>query len=438
MTPEELKTLTDQVGAQAAAKIKSEMEAYEAKSKATIEALAEQKGYLTKEQYEAQTKAANDAIAEIKGIAEKQGTTINDLFSKLDSGNGGSVKSIEQILKEDEAELKNMHGNRYGVKEYIIMTNSKGEVTMHPIRTKAAGPTATIDGVGGGGNTASIAQSLNAATLLRVGGNSPIVSQYRNTPWVFDLCNLITAGYNEGSSFAMWFEEVEKQGSSATVAEGGTKPTVQYAYELKSDNYKKESALVSFTDEFALDFPRLQSDILGKGLTDLKNRMNTAILTRIKAAATAYSTSASFNGGTPMTDVNEFDVIAAMAAQVDSSTYGSMANSAIMSTFKKYRMGTLKSTNGEYLNTPDVISNLNLVGNPDLGADDVIVGDLSQYNIILRGGTIVRVGYNGNDIAEGKFSVVMDQFYFDYISNIRKKAIVKGSSFADVKAALES
>lgn len=430
--------LVAKVGQEAADRIKKEMEAYEAKSKETTEALIAQKGFLTQEQYDKHTKAANDAIAEIKTIAEKQGSTITELFSKLDTGNAGGVKSIEQILREDEAELKTKHANRYGVKEYIIMTNSKGEVTMRPIQTKAAGPTATIDGVGGGGNTASISQSLNAATLLRIGGNSPIVSQYRNTPWVFDLCNLITAGYNEGSSFAMWFEEVEKQGSSSTVAEGGTKPTVQYAYVLRSEPYKKESALVGFTDEFSLDFPRLQSDILGKGLTDLKNRMNTAILARIKAAATAYNTAASFNGGTPLVDVNEFDVVAAMAAQVDNDTKGAMANSAIMSTFKKYRMGTLKSTNGDYLNTPDVISNLNFVGNPDMLADDVIVGDLSQYNIILRGGTIVRIGYNGNDFADGKFSVVMDQFYFDYISDIRKKAIVKGASFADVKAALES
>ena len=438
MNEEQYKALVAKVGQEAADRIKKEMEAYETKAKETMEALLTQKGFLTQEQYEKQTKAANDAISEIKGICEKQGTTITDLFSKLDSANGGSVKSIEQILREDEAELKAIHQNRSGVKEYLVTTNEKGEVSMRPLRQKAAGPTGTIDGIGGGGNTASIAQSLNAATLLRVGGNSPIVSQYRNTPWVFDLCNLITAGYNEGSSFAMWFEEVEKQGSSSTVAEGATKPTVQYAYILKSEAYRKESALISFTDEFALDFPRLQSDIMGKGLTDLKNRINTAVLARIKAAATAYNTAAEFNGGTAMSGVNEFDVLAAMAAQVDSSTYGSMANSAIMSTFKKYRTGTLKSSTGEYLNTPDVISNLNLVGNPDMAADGVIVGDLSQYNIQLRGGVIVRIGMNASDLADGKFSVVMRQFYYDYISEIRKKALVKGTSFADVKAALES
>ena len=40
------------------------------------------------------------------------------------------------------------------------------------------------------------------------------------------------------------------------------------------------------------------------------------------------------------------------------------------------------------------------------------------------------------DFAENKFSVVMEQYYFDWISNIRKSAIVKGPTFADVKAEL--
>lgn len=428
--------LVAKVGQEAADRIKKEMEQYESKSKETMEALLKQGGYLTKEQYEEQNKAANAALGEIKTIVEKQGTTINDLFAKMDTNSGNSLKSIEQVLKEDEEELRKIHQSRSSVKEYMITTNSKGEIVMQAI--KAAGPTATIDGVGGGGNTASIAQSLNAATLLRIGGNSPIISQYRNTPWIFDLCNLITAQYVEGQPMAMWYEEIEKQGAPAVTAEGATKPTVQYAYRLKSAEYRKASALVSFTTEFSMDFARLESDIMGKGRTDLINIANSDILSRLTSSATSYNSAASFNQGTGMTNVNEFEVLAAMSAQVDNDTKGAMANAALMSTFKKHRMGVLKDNNGNFLNPPAVLNSLNFVGNSDMAADNVIVGDLKQYNIILRGGIIVRVGYNGNDIADGKFSVVMDQFYYDYISDIRKKAIVKGDTFAAVKALLEA
>jgi len=191
--------------------------------------------------------------------------------------------------------------------------------------------------------------------------------------------------------------------------------------------------LLGFTEEFSLDFARLQSDILGKGRTDLINRINTAILARIITAATAYNTSASFG----VVDApNDFDAIAAMAAQVDNATFGATANAAVISTFKKYRMGVEKDSTKAYLNRPEVLNGINFVGNPAMGADDVLVGDMKQYNILLRGGLIVRVGYNGTDFAENRFSTVLEQFYFDYISAVRAVAIVKGPDFATVKSAI--
>ena len=96
-------------------------------------------------------------------------------------------------------------------------------------------------------------------------------------------------------------------------------------------------------------------------------------------------------------------------------------------------MGISKDLDSSYLNAPQVLNNISLVGNPGMGADDLLVGDFKQYNIMLRGGLIVRVGYNGTDFAENKYSVVMEQFYYDYISNVRKAAIVKGADFATVK-----
>jgi hypothetical protein len=79
---------------------------------------------------------------------------------------------------------------------------------------------------------------------------------------------------------------------------------------------------------------------------------------------------------------------------------------------------------------------LNFVGNPAMGVDDVIVGDLKQFNVILRGGLLMKIGYNGTDFAQNMFSVVLEQYYFDYISAIRAAAIVKGTTFAAVKTAI--
>ena len=429
MTKEELELLTKTVGDQAAAKIKQEMEGYEKKAK-EIAAEAVKNGGITKEQFDEVQAASKKALEEVKAIAEKQGLSITQLQEKLSNEGSGAVKSIAEVLKDDTDELKEIHRSRHGAKEYLITINHKGEFVINP-RTKAAGPHGTIGDIGTAGNVASVLQSINSASILRLGGNAPIISQYRNTPWIFDLCNVQNASMD--TMFALWYEEQEKQGAPGTVAEGGTRPTTQYQYTLKSSEYKNKGVLISFTNEFVMDFARLQSDILGKGRTDLINSINEDCVTDIKSKATAYNTPSDF-GTAPSR--NDYHVLAAMAAQVDSATYGANANAAIMSTFKKYSMGTLTDADGNFINRPTVLDNLAFVGNSGMAADDILVGDFMNYNIILRGGLILRIGYNGTDFADGKFSTVLEQYYFNYISPIRTKAIVKGPDFATVKTAI--
>jgi len=377
-------------------------------------------------------KTLKEQLEDLKQKAINQGTTLAELSLKMNGVESGN-KSISEVLKENEAELRKTFLAGSGVKYFMIKQNHKGQFVASPFdpTEKATSVHATISGIGSG--DPSIAQSINAATILRMGGDASIQSQYRNTPWVFDLCNLQNVGFD--MPFALWYEEQAKQGASATVAEGGSKPLSQYAYTLKSSEYKKEATLLGFTQEFQMDFERLQGDILGKGKVDLVNRINTAILANIITAATSYNTSASF-GTRPAANINDWVALAAMAAQVDSATFGANANAAIMSTFKKYNIGTLQTSQFEWIDTPGVLDNLAMIGNPAMDADDVLVGDFKQYNILLRGGLIVKVGYNGTDFAENRFSTVLEQFYFDYISTLRTPAIVKGTTFATVKTAL--
>lgn len=441
MTTEELKSLQEAVGTQTAAKIATELTAFETKAKAIAEA-AVKEGGATKEQFEEYQTATKTALAAMEAIAIKQGTTITDLHSKMTQGVIGN-KSIAETLKENEDELRQQYSQGSGTKTFMVSQKADGTFAMRPFdpAVKAVGITGTIDGLSGAGSTSSVTSALDASTLLRLGGAANIYGQYRNDQWLFDLVNTVPAGWD--TPMAMWWEEKAVQGAPADVGEGASKPLVQYSYELESKPYKKAAQLITFTDEFSLDFARLQSDIMGKGRTDVLNLINTNILTDLTAAATAYSTGATFSGGAGLiTNVNDFDVIAAMAAQVDNATFGSqnasgsMANTAIMSTFKKYRMGIEKSTQGEYLNRPDVLSGISFIGNPAVGADNVIVGDLKQMNLILRGGFLVKIGYNGTNFAENKFSVVMEQYYFDYIPAVRRPAIVKGPTFAAVKTAI--
>lgn len=438
LTKEELQAVQETVGAQAKEAIKTELDAYEAKVKKVAEEAAKNNGGVSKETFDTYKEASETALAAVKAIAEKQGTTLTELTMKIEQGDAPQ-KSISEVLQADSEELRKVYSNGNGRKSYMITMNKNGAMVMKPFdeTAKTVGPNASVSGINGG-TAASIAQNLDAATLLRIGAGSPIYGQYRNTPWIFDLCNTVNASFNNQMPFAIWFDEQPKDGASATTAEGVSKPLMQYKYQLNSSSYKKEAALVGFTEEFHLDFAQLESDIMDKSRIDVINRVNSAILPNILTAATAYNTGASFQaGGGAVTNATDFDAIAAMAAQVDNATFGSArANAAVMSTFKKYRMGITKNTQGSYLNPPDVLAGLGFVGNPAMADDDIIVGDLKQYQILLRGGLIVRVGYNGTDFAQNMYSVVLEQFYFDYISTIRKPAIVKGQTFAAVKTAI--
>lgn len=433
MEQKEFDALVAKVGQEAAKEIAKQMDAY----KTSIEAIEKKmnEGTLSKDEFETFKKEEAERAAELKTILEKQGTSIAEVLSKIETG-GVKEKSIAETLFDAQKDLQTIFSNRTGNKTFMITLGKDGKTpVMRPFdEFKAAGPHATIADVGGNGNVSSISQSIDAASLLRIAAGSEVYDRYRNTPWLFPLTNTYTTGW--GTSLFTYINEQPKDGSSATVIEGGTKPPVQYKYQVNSATYKKEAMLVSFTEEFMLDFEGLHNRILNVAQIDLLNAINSKILTNVTAAATAFNQAAEWKAaGSGLTNPNDWHVIAALAAQVEKATFTNIANTALMNTFKKYRMGTEQTGLGTWLDAPTILNQISMVSNPDMEVSSVIVGDLKQYNVAMRGGIIVRVGYNGTDFAENKFSTVIEQYYFDYISDIRKPAIVKGD-FETVKNAI--
>ncbi len=433
LNQEEKSALISELGDGAAKKLEAIISEQNLKMASVIESAKANKG-LTEEQVKLFKESQDEVAFKMEKVAKEQGKAIEDLRASIQTAGTMKGESIKEILKNNEAQLKQVFRAGNGNVQFEVFTNKSGEVFAKPYdATKAAYSHATIDDVDNASNVASIAQSLDATSILRMGADAPIVNQYRNTPYIYDLCNTITVN----SKTAIWMDEGTKEGGSSAVAEGVTKPLSQYFYTLKSEAFKKEATLLTFTDEYDMDFQRLEQQALTSAKTDLTNRINAVILPRIFTAATAFNIGVAFAALIDKATPNDFDAIAAMAAQADSATFGSAsANAVLMSTLKKYAIGLTTDNTLGYINAPDVIKNLSYVGNAGVGSDDVIVGDFKQYNIQLRGGMIMKVGYNGTNFAENKFSVVLEQYYFDYISAIRAKALVKGTTFATVKSAI--
>lgn len=432
---EEKEALVVELGNSAAKKVEAVIAKHDERLASIIEDAKKNKG-VTQEQLDVIKEAGEEATAKLTAIAEKQGKVLADLKNAVGVAGAEKGTSIAELLHKDMDKLAEVFKQKNGSISYEILQTSKGEVFMRQFDSiKAAFTHGTIDDIDDASNVSSIAQSLSAASILRLGANADIINQYRNTPYIFDLCNTIQTN----APLAMWIDEKVKEGTSANHVEGTEKSKSQYFYEIKSSDYKTEATLLSFSNKFEIDFTRLQQNAIQSARTDLVSRINAAVQTNIFSAATAYNTGTDFKTVFENADPNDYMALAAMAAQADSATFGSaQSNAVLMSTLKKYAMGILTDEQKNWLNAPDVLAPLSFVGNAGVGIDDVIVGDFKQYNILLRGGIIMRIGWNLDDLAKNKFSVVLEQDYFDYISTIRAKALVKGQTFAAVKEAIKT
>lgn len=453
MTDQEKQALAKQIGDETATKLKTLSDSVDKTSKEIAEKAADEKtkGFISKTDFDDYQEKTKLLVDEVKEIARKQGVAIGEMKLTATQQNEAKKFGVGEFLSRNGETLKAIK-NKTGNKQYLdfmITADKSGSFHAQEIMRedngtiKTVGPHATVDGVAGAGNVAagnvgSIYQSISASAILRSVTDATINEQYRNNTWLFSSLGLEQVGMENRVAF--YFDEQPKTGGSAIVPEGTAKPYVQYGAILRSADYRKRAVAMEFTDEFQFDFQFLQTYFLQKGRIDLYNDINADVYSRLLAAGTAYASADAANfklaNGGPLANINNYDVIVAMAAKVNKNTFGANANASIMSTEKAAANTIQKDLQGRYIGLPTYIENMNMIENPAIGIDDIITGDLSQYKLQMRGGIIVRAGLNGNNLIENKMTYVMEQYYFDYISPLRQPAILKGQTFAAVKALL--
>lgn len=391
--------------------------------------VVKQGGYATKEQYEA-IKAAQDAYNEkLEKVLKEHGTMLDDIKGQMITKES-VIKSPVEVLYEHKERIAQIRNQAMGNISFDL--TQKDGIMYLTQDTKKTMPEATIDGVLDGGNTASISEALNSAAVLRMGAESPILNAFAEDRWIFGLANTTTTN----SRIVVYWEEdvANNSGSPSLVMEGAEKPIVNYKYKLVAQPYKKVAGVLSITDEFEMDFGKLYQDIINKLRRDVMLKMQSNILTNVINNATAYNTSADFIAIGGVDTPNPHDAVVAMATQVNAETFSERANVAIFDPYTKGRIGVEKSVMLTYLNKPEEIAGLTYLGHAGVTSGHAVVGDLSQYNILLRGGMRVRMGYNGEDMVHNMFTVVVEQYYYDYISDLRKPAIVTGDLTAVMQA----
>lgn len=345
----------------------------------------------------------------IRETAESVRQIAADLDKIKDGGIDTSVDSFEKTLEAAKDELKQIQRNGTGMKQFNI---------------KAAAVTTTATS----GSTRALTNSVDAFGGQRL-GEGVIQEIQRPKPFILDFVNV----GNTNSSVLIWFDELAKEGDFAVTAEGVLKPMVQYRFERKNAAYQKAAGYTTLTDEFDRDFPQLVTTIRRLTLTDLRNKIGDIILTDLLAAASTF-TYTGLNAAIDNAD-NYAAVVAAIAQK--QSLYFDGPNVLFMNPKDAAIMMLTKVTDGSYVVPPAAWGVDAIIIDPRITAGSFVIGDLGMFNVDFYGDTIVKIGYVNDDLIKNQYTVVVERFFYDYISTNKKPAIVKGV-FATIKTALET
>lgn len=365
------------------------------------------------------TKAEFDAImneaveTSLMSIVKKQGTTIARLESEI-ATKPGKGKSIADQLSDKSF-----------VDEFKKSIKQRGHIVEFGIaETKAAAVTA----VGSGG---SVANDMTAATGLRVFPDAPFFEIKRGTPFILDFVNVGT----RTEAFVIWWDEVAHQGDFAITAEGAVKPLIQYKFDKKSSDYKKEAAYSTITDEFFMDLPAFVTQIKRLGEIDMMNAINATILVDMIAALPGF-TYTLLNAS--VFNADDYAAIGAAIAQIQALFFSPTV--LVLNPADAWSMKLLKDNVGRYQMPPFMVNDTRfefgqVIVDPRIASGHFLVGDAKTFNVDFRGDTIVRVGYNASDFITNQQTVVVERYFYDYISTNRLGAWVYGN-FATIKAAI--
>lgn len=428
MNEQEFQALVDKVGVSTATRIKEATEPLQQKLNA-MEALLNKKGEgtVTAEELKTLNEQIKTENEKFEGIMKTQGETITGLQAKL-ATKEDEEESVIKVFEKAAAEINKVYAAKTGAVEFRIGYRMSKNGKMQLVAKAADVHNTTITGA-----NASITQDISDAAILRMGSDSDAIeTQQRDRPWILDF---VSVG-NTTASALTWFDEVPKQGDFAVTAEGAVKPLQMYTFNRTSSDYKKATGRGKITEEFNNDFPRLVSMIKDLMKTDCRNEMNDLILVDMIANATAYA-----NAGLvgQIDNADNYAAIAAAAGQLGNSYY--TPNVLVMNNNQGIVSASLKGTDGQYINPENLMKEINSAGlriikHPSVAFGKFFLGDGSVYKVLLKGDLIVRIGYSNDDFDRNQYSLVVEQYFYSYVSQARKAGLVYGD-FDAIKASIE-
>lgn len=204
-----------------------------------------------------------------------------------------------------------------------------------------------------------------------------------------------------------WKEQKdESDGDAAVVAEGGTKPLTDKAFEYKTNARKKYAGRIEFTNELEMDFDQLFVEIVDMFEDQVIRKWNTGVQADIVAWAPSY-TSSGFDGYFVSPGVSE--VILAGKQQVSDNEY--MADMVMLNPVDYAKAKIHQTTDGVITYLPDAIAfhGLTPFTSNHVTAGTVIVG---TSNIVKEqhSSFIMRRGVYGDQLIDNEETIIGEVF----------------------------
>ena len=275
----------------------------------------------------------------------------------------------------------------------------------------------------------------------------------RNDNDLLNFCTVIST--NKAAS--SYTDMIPKEGSYAFVAEGGTKPQIDFKWETRYNTPKKAAAHIILTEESVTDYAKLQSvarEYLRKnhdlfkvdgvyfGDNTGENPEGATTLGRTFVAG-------GMADALPIGTVNFMDIVNCILTDIyttanytDEAHYN--ANICMISPIDfLLNIVTAKDNDGLPLYPTASLFNQVVIGGVTIRpwikvpAGKIFVADMKKYNIENYVPFSIRIGWINDQFIKNKFTMLGESRFFQYVKNLDQNAFVY-DDIATVLAAVEA
>mgnify|MGYP003632937997 FL=1 len=429
-----------------------------------------------------ENKGISNEVFEAKSAEEKVA-----LLKDHAQGQEAYIKSIEEdvnskVSKEEITEMK---------KELETVRSRENKALTEAVSKQGLAITKLLDNMKGGGQgfvqnatsqvKAFIADNIDKITAIKNAGHGFVEMEVKavgdlttgsatNPDGIPALMGVQTAPpsnvnfrsvvvdsivnlFNTNQAVYAYTETTPKDGDYTFVAEGASKPQIDFKVETRYAEPCKIAAHEILTEESVKDIPNLQSIATNflRAKHDLKRQngllFGTGVAPQCKGATVYGRTFVAGGMALAVTNTNFMDVVNACITDIytthnyqDEMNY--MANVVMINPVDFYtELVSAKDLNGlplypmASLMNRVVIGGVSIIPMEDIPAGKIFVADMSKYNVSNYVGYTVRIGFINDQFITNKFTIVGESRFHAYVKKLDEQAFIY-DDIATIKTAI--